>query len=267
MGRRRTFHHFMRLNAIAGLLVTVLVSMPATAEVRLPRDVEKVLRGNGLSPRSRPASNEKYSIAIRGTEQKPELLTGNCSSRPAGRRSIQGKRFTYEADNRGEWGGDLNVREGSSPKRSVVRGNTQDLITLSDDLYVFTGLEHLEMSYGAVDIVENYDSNPNSRHLTVLPEAPAVIAFDTNWGGFLVISPLSVSLVTPSGSLHVIMARYAYLPSPNSVMSMGEADILVGVCGGVAWIHAPWRMHFPPDTDPVAEAANNIPLVTYWTRQ
>ena len=140
VGRGRTFHHFMRLNAIAGLLVIVLASMSATAEVRLPKDVEKVLRDNGLSPRSRPAWNEKYSILIRGTEQKPELLTGTCPSRPRGRQSIQGKRFTYEADNRGEWGGDLNVREGGSPKRSVVRGNTRDLITLSDDLYVFTGL-------------------------------------------------------------------------------------------------------------------------------
>jgi len=257
----------MRLNALAGLLVIVLASMTATAEVRLPKDVQKVLRDNGLSPRSRPAWNEKYSIEIRGTEQKPELITGTCPSRPRGRQSIQGKRFTYEADNRGEWGGDLNVREGGGPKRSLVRGNTQDLITLSDDLYVFTGLDHLGLSYGAVDIVENYDSNPNSRPLTVLPEAPAVVALDTNWGGFLAVSPLSVSLVTPNGSLHVIMARHAYLPSPNSVMSMGEADILIGVCGGVAWIHAPWRMHFPPDRDPVAEAANNIPLVTYWTRQ
>ena len=99
VGRGRTFHHFMRLSATAGLLVIVLASMSATAEVRLPKDVEKVLRDNGLSPRSRPAWNEKYSILIHGTEQKPELLTGTCPSRPRGRQSIQGKRFTYEADN------------------------------------------------------------------------------------------------------------------------------------------------------------------------
>jgi hypothetical protein len=132
---------------------------------------------------------------------------------------------------------------------------------------VFTGLAHIGVNYGRVDIVENYDSDPRPRRLTELPEVPEVVVLDYNWGGFLVVSTLSVSHVSTSGGLHLIMARHAYLPSPNSVMSMGEADILVGVCGGVAWIHAPWRMHLPPDRDPVAEATNNIPVVTYWTRQ
>jgi hypothetical protein len=61
--------------------------------------------------------------------------------------------------------------------------------------------------------------------------------------------------------LHMVMARHAYMPRPNSVVAIGQADILVGVCGGVAWIHAPWRMNRPPDP------ADEIPIVTYWTRQ
>jgi hypothetical protein len=125
---------------------------------------------------------------------------------------------------------------------------------------VFTGLDHL-LSTGGVDIIEDYDGDPRRRHLTEIPEAPHVIMLDLNWRGFLIVSPLSVSLVTLQGGMDVIMARHAYLPHPNSVLSMGNADILIGVCGGVAWVHAPWRMNLPPDP------ADQIPVVTYWTRQ
>jgi len=244
------------------LLWVILSSCLVNAADREQAAVEKVLRDSGLSPRSRPSGEkEGFALEIRGTEQRPELATTSCSLRRKGNHSIQGKRFRYEADNRGEWGGQLNVY-GSGPKRAIVGGNVVDLIAIEDDLYVFTGLDHL-LSTGGVDVIESYDSNPASRHLTETPEAPSVVVLDRNWGGFLIVSSLSVSLVTLHGSLHMIMARHAYLPNPNSVLTIGRADILVGVCGGVAWIHAPWRMNRPPDP----ARADEIPLVTYWTNQ
>jgi len=57
------------------------------------------------------------------------------------------------------------------------------------------------------------------------------------------------------------MGRHAFLSRPNSFLTIGYADILVGICGGVAWIHAPWQLNLPPDP------ANEIPVVTYWSRQ
>ena len=256
----------MRVLRLIGLFAAALSSVSAASD-RQHVAVQTFLRDNGLSVRSRPSWDEKFAFEVRGTEQKPELVTASCPSRQEGRTAIQGIRFSYEADNRGEFGGDLNVRDGKGPARSIVGGNVHTLIPFGKDLYVFTGLDHLGLSYGDLDIVENFDSAPKARHLTATPEAPQVVALDSSWGGFLIVSSLSVSVVTLGGSLHVIMARHAFLPSPNSVLSMGEADILVGVCGGVAWIHAPWRRHLPPNPDPAAAASDEIPVVTYWTRQ
>ena len=76
-----------------------------------------------------------------------------------------------------------------------VRAVATLLIPIGDDLYVFTGLDHMGLSDGALHVIESY------------------------------------------------------------------ADMLVGLCCGVAWIHAPWRMKRPPGP------ADEIPVVTYWTRQ
>jgi hypothetical protein len=55
----------------------------------------------------------------------------------------------------------------------------------------------------------------------------------------------------------------AVLPRSNSFLTIGYADILVGVCGGVAWIHTPWQLNLAPDPT----GTDQIPIVTYWTRQ
>jgi hypothetical protein len=96
-----------------------------------------------------------------------------------------------------------------------------------------------------------------------MPVYLVVVAFVLNWRGFLIVSTLTVSVVDLRGGLHMVMARHAFLPRPNSFLSIGYADILVGVCGGVAWIHAPWPLNPAPDPAEV----HDIPLVTYWTRQ
>ncbi len=253
----------MRPFSLTGLCV-LLSGTPQYGSAMEPEQaaVENLLRANGLVPRSRLSRNpEKSSIVVRGTERKPEFVVSSCGAETPEPTTLRGKRFTYEADNRGEFGGELNVREGGGAARPIVRGNVHALRAIENDLYVFTGLDHLGMSSGSVDLIEDYDSHPRSRHLTDLPEAPQLVVQDRNWDGFLVVSTLSISVIQRHGNLDIIMARHAYLPRPNSVLSVGPADILVGVCGGVAWVHAPWRMNRPPDP------TDGIPLVTYWTRQ
>jgi hypothetical protein len=249
------------MKAIAALALIVLSAMSADAADREQATVEKLLRDNGLSPRARPSWHEKFALEIRGTERKPELVTTSCATTGNGRKSFRGSRFNYIADNRGEWGGELNMRDGDEALRPIVPGNVRDLIPVEDDLYVFTGLSHIGVDYGALHVIENFDTEPKGRLLTQLPESSDVVVFDRNWGGFLVVSSLSIGVVDLRGGLHMVMARHAYMPRPNSVMTIGPADILVGLCGGVAWIHAPWRMNRPPDP------ADEIPIVTYWTRQ
>jgi hypothetical protein len=63
-----------------------------------------------------------------------------------------------------------------------------------------------------------------------------------------------------SDTIDVLMARHAPLPDANSVLSVSKSEILIGICGGIAQVHLPWRSR-PPD------AEYNIPIVTYWTRQ
>jgi len=147
-------------------LLSMLAATSTGAAERRQVNVEKVLRESGLSRRADLTLDAKFAIKVGGTEQKPEFVNASCHSGQSRDLSIKGKRFSYAADNRGEWGGALNVRENGGLPRPIVPGNVQALFPIKDDLYVFTGLSHIGADYGALHVIEKFDSQPAQRLLT-----------------------------------------------------------------------------------------------------
>jgi hypothetical protein len=242
----------------------LLGTLSALAETR-PEDladaarVEQLLRAQGLAPSARPRHKQGMpAMRVSGTSKEPRFARATCGRDRRVVEGFSGKRFHYEVKDRGEFGGELRVREGKGPARILLSDNVMHLLPVDRQLYVFGGLSHIGASSGSVYIVEDYDSKPVAAHLSNLPEAPDVVVPAFQGRGFLVISNLTVTGVDFRGNLEPVMARRAVLPDPNSALAMSYADVLVGICGGVAWIHMPWRMQRPPDPD------DEIPLVTYW---
>lgn len=224
--------------------------------------VEALMRSQGLAP-GKPSADAygEWGIEVRGTAKNPQLVETDCFPRDIGSWSFSGKRFSYVADNRGEWGGELTVREGNGPPRTLLRENVLFMLPDGRDLYIFSGLDH-GGDRGGLHVVENYDSRPGFRSISQLPGTPLAIGVaEDHLGGFLVVSRLALARVRTGNSMvEILMARHAPLNGANSVLQVGRSQILIGLCGGVAQVHLPWHTR-PPD------ATYEIPIVTYWTRE
>jgi len=257
------FRNGVRWIVIACLVTGCLVSPGANAAEPDAVPVEKTLRAQGLVPgKQPPAEQGDWAYAVRGTAEKPEFEEWECYPFTEGRTSFGGKRFSYHANNRGEWGGEFTVREGNGKARTLIRENVVDIVpTAFDELLVFTGLDHGSMDHGAVYAIERYDEKPRLRFISLLPGTPRAVIDDPHRGGTLVLTRLSLSVVrTHMDRIEVLMARHAPLPDANSVLSISRSEILVGICGGIAHVRLPIRGR---DQD----ADYPIPIVTYWTRQ
>lgn len=252
------------MRMIARLPLIVMACLPVSGVTAPESDaafVEVTLRAQGLLPGKNPPPEQgEWAYEIRGTAHRPKFEKTACFA-PEPRDLFEGKRFSFIADNRGEWGGELTVRQGKGRARTLIRENVIDMVPFNTTLYVFTGLDHGAMDHGAVYAIEDYDTKPRLRFITLLPGTPRAVSLDESRGGLLVVTRLSLTVVrTSSDTIDVLMARHAPLPEATSVMSVGRSEILIGICGGVAQVHLPWHSR-PPDPD------YNIPIVTYWTAQ
>lgn len=223
--------------------------------------VENALRAQGLSPgKTPPADHGSWGLEVKGTAANPEFSATDCFQFTEGRTAFAGRRYIYQAHNRGEWGGELTVRGGSGSSRTLLRENVFDIYPHENRLYVFTGSDHGGVDHGAVYEIEDFDRRPRVRFITLLPGTPRAVGLDAEGRGFLVVTRLSLTLVrTSSDTIDVYMARHAPLPDSNSLLQVSKSEILIGICGGIAQVHLPWRSR-PPDPE------YNIPIVTYWTR-
>lgn len=223
--------------------------------------VEKALRAQGLVPgkQSPPDEYGEWGIEVLGTPDEPRFIERNCVPPEPVSPSFAGKRFSYEARNRGEWGGQFALRDRGGRPRALLDENIVALIPSGSDLYVFSGLDH-GMDEGGVHVVEDFDSRPRFRSISKLPGTPLAIGrTDDHVGGFLVVTRYSLTRVFGGHSIEVLMARHAPLYHANSVLAVGRSQILIGLCGGVAQVQLPWYV-------PIPGTARDIPVVTYWTR-
>ena len=262
-------HHQMadssRFILIRVLQTASLVALSMTAHPRESgkESINTFLTSQGFAPAVRlKISESDEAFSVLATPGAVMLESTSCMPRSSGPTRFSGKRFSFESEDRGEWGGELKVREGNLPPKILLKGNVIDLVPLDKRLYVFIGSDHLSAGYGAVHVIENYDSRPEIHFVSQLPGTPAVARLDPQWGGFVIISRQSISVLLPgSNTLKILMANHAPLAGANSFLSFGPADMLIGLCGGIAHVHFPWRQNAPPDP------YDEIPIVRYWTRK
>lgn len=253
------------------LLAACALSLLAGVVIAGPEDVaneqagaarvEAALRAQGLTPGKQAPPDEygEWGIEVQGTPQDPRFVERNCVPPAPVSPSFAGKRFSYESRNRGEWGGQLILRDRGARPRALLDENIFALIPSGSALYVFSGLDH-GMDEGGVHVVESFDSRPRFRSISKLPGTPLAIGrTDDHVGGFLVVTRYSLTRVFGGDSIEVLMARHAPLYNANSVLAVGRSQILIGLCGGVAQVQLPWYI-------PLPDAGRDIPVVTYWTR-
>jgi len=249
---------------ISAIVVTLILPLVASPDEPEPGEVERQLRAQGLIPMKAPPacshddSNPRYWVS--GDISKP-VVTLTRREQTGSQTSLHGKRFEYSSVDHGEFGGSLSVSQGQGKPRVLLDANVIHLLPTGDDLFVFSGLAHMEMSVGAVHIIENYDSAPSLQTFTRLPAKPDVIAIDPKTWRIVVVSENSVSEIW-AGVYSVITARQHRFPHATSAL-VSWPNFLIGHCGGVALLELPWRRHRPPALD----QSDQITIVSYWTRR
>lgn len=251
--------HSSRLIAFLFAGMTAAAVASAAGQV----SIADFLRDQGFVPAAKiPYDQGAPAFVIVGTPDKPSLSETVCMPDYEIRTQWEGKRFSYRAHNRGEWGGTFSVREGRKPERALISENVVFVDPSGNELYVFTGVDHLGADDGSVHVIDDFDSRPRARLITQLPGTPRIVQYEDAWRGYVVITRQSISVMRPSPErLELLMANHGPLHDANSLLTFGRADMLIGVCGGLAHVHFPWRVQQP------ADGWDQVPVLRYWVRQ
>ena len=164
----------------------------------------------------------------------------------------------YKGTNRGEWRGELTATFSDGTKKKLIDDNivsinqykpkhlriTDDKIFFEDGksgLYIFTGLSHLGSSQGAIYVVEDYDTHPAVKRLTILPDAPLVTITDKNNNDntyFIIIGPRTVMTYDPNrDTLEILLIdQFWWGMYPKSAVKKND-EILIGMRSGVVVVN------------------------------
>jgi hypothetical protein len=252
------------------VFLSAAVAMMASNCVRAaepePGAVEESLRAQGFVQMKAPPEcghgDSRQSIYFVSGDIANPVISGRASAAQTFQTSLRGKRFEYASENRGEWGGTLRARDGRNKPRVLLEANVIHLLPAGDDLFVFDGLDHLGVDFGAVHIVADYDSAPRERLFTQLPGMPTAIAMDPKTRRIAIVTEFSVSEIWGNRYYTLLTARHFRFPRATSAL-VAWPNMLIGHCGGVALLEFPWRRNRPPAPD----GTDQITIVTYWTRR
>jgi hypothetical protein len=111
--------------------------------------------GDRLSVRRATSADERFSI------DRPSV-------------TFVGKRFRYESEDRGEFGGKLDLVASDGTRRKILAGNVRSLLPVEGDLYVFEGLNHLDPT-GSVHVIRKFDVEPRIERVTLLTDTPVFV--------------------------------------------------------------------------------------------
>jgi hypothetical protein len=225
-------------------LVALLLPMLAAARPEPSIDLETAILRAGFLPANQPdqcfepmyvAKFEGQSVSIR-REPDGARRFGWAESI-----SLVGKSVRYEAQNRGQFGGQLTAILKSDKRIPMINANVVSLAGVEKDLYVFT--KNTTFGTGSIYVVEDFDSNPKSprKPTTFLPDGPVYVAPHIRAPrGFWIVGGHSLSEVTLDdwGMLQVHSFDEFHLSSVSS-FSADDRGVVIGTCGGVISIEVP----------------------------
>lgn len=90
------------------------------------------------------------------------------------------KGSTFIGTNNGEFGGSLSVTPSSGATRVLIKDNVTNIVSVKNDLYIFTGLSHMFTDRGALYKIVQKEGLPFAERITLLPGAPEVVVAPTN---------------------------------------------------------------------------------------
>lgn len=172
-------------------------------------------------------------LSIRAmTDQEAQAAPTNLT-----RRSFEGRKLRYQAEDNGEWGGKLEMVRPTGERRTILEDNVQSMLKVGDDLYVFAGLAHLSMDTGTVYAVRQFDVEPKLERVTLLADTPVyatLVLRPREWRWFWIVGrssltelneDLSVLKVHPFGNVDVL--------DFGGFAEVQERGLVIGTCGGV----------------------------------
>ena len=142
--------------------------------------------------------------------------------------------FNYIGIDRGEFGGGLYVGE-VKDENLLLRGNISALMSVGDDLYIFSGLCHMGLSGGAVHVIRDYRRPSPPTRITLLPDAPMVVSRDTHWSdrtSFAIAGCNGLMVFVPDTRLEI--AIYPVLWGYPIALVEYKDHYVIGISDGVA---------------------------------
>ena len=157
----------------------------------------------------------------------------------------------YEGTNNGEWGGGLTAIYPDGTRQPLIAENivsilpfnrapattTEESVAGKPGLYVFTGLAHLGSSSGAIYVIEDYETNPAARKITLLPDAPSAITihkYNNEDVSIIIVGSSTVLTYVPEwDDLEVLLIdQFWWGMSPTSAVSKNY-ELLIGMRSGL----------------------------------
>lgn len=256
------------MRVAAAFMVLVLGALPAWGASKF--DLETDLLRLGFV---RGAQNH----ACRSPLYVAEIANGNLTVSPAGAKTerfgftetlrFSGKSVRYEARHQGEFGGTLNAVLRSGERRLMLKGNTQSLVPVGEDLYVFEGLSHLSMATGSMYVIRGFDQDPMppTAPVTFLPDTPVYAALRTKHQGlgwFWVVGTRSLVAVITDWNMLQVYSWDEFSIREMSSFAEDDRGLLIGTCGGVIAIEVPCRRAPRSESDKPCAAQFYVPKRT-----
>ena len=232
----------------------LLACLIATCSVATAEDVAVALSRAGYRlVASEPPSCEESGLVVTVDIHGIGVRTATYQEIDNERRSrltFKGKRFRFEATNRGEWGGSLIAIDRDGQKQTLLEDamrstNTVALISLGSRLYLFAGLDHMSLNSGSVYVIDDFDTKPRVSLVTLLPEAPILVSLEPGSKRFLMISYSGVMELVLSDFLVVHTIHQFRFEGVASAVALGP-NLLLGLCRSIAVVHLPLRDNEPP---------------------
>ncbi|MBK8815210.1 MAG: hypothetical protein IPN42_06735 [Methylococcaceae bacterium] len=138
-----------------------------------PTNLEKTLLNEGFLESEQPKSHDGPLYRVENHFGQLQIKQSEC---PKEREALvfKGKKIKFTGSNHGEFGGELIAQFANGKKRTLIKEPIVAILpsAIHTKLWVFTGFAHLGFSNGNVYTIENFDTQPTVKHITLLPDAP-----------------------------------------------------------------------------------------------
>jgi hypothetical protein len=208
----------------------------------LADEVEMIMKKKGFVERGVPeVGSEAWFVANRNsTSYQVSLNKSLVITIGDGVRSnliFDAGTVKYVGVDHGEFGGGLYLNDYKKNEEPFFSANIRALVPINSDLYIISGLAHLNSSKGAIHVIRNYKLASTPKQITLLPDAPNAVSLETSLKGtvkILIVGHSSLMEFVPDSDFDIAVfnAFWASL-YPTSIVEY-KNSYYIGIRSGVA---------------------------------